>query len=91
MPVEGANRRAFIAGVCGAAAWPVAAAAQSVMPVVGFVGLSSPEGFPDQVAAFRSGLSEAGHVEGRERRNRVSLGLCCFDRAPAVVAELIDR
>ena len=66
MPVEGANRRSFIAGLCGAAAWPVAAAAQSVMPVVGFVGLSSPEGFPDQVAAFRSGLSEAGHVEDRD-------------------------
>src|SRR5262249_7649353 len=60
------RRRAFIALLGGAAAWPlVARAQQAVMPVVGFVYPGVPELSTGIVAAFRKGLNEAGFIEGR--------------------------
>ena len=60
------RRREFIAGLGGAAAWPLAARAQqAVMPVVGFLSNGSREGFSPYLATFRQGPGEAGFVEGR--------------------------
>jgi len=60
------RRREFIAGIGGAAGWPLAAGAQQRgMPVVGFLWEGAPGGIPNQIASFRRGLSEAGFVEGR--------------------------
>ena len=62
----GLRRREFIAGLGGAAAWPVAAYAQQPgMPVIGYLssGPLQPNG-PD-VSAFRAGLAEAGYFEGK--------------------------
>jgi putative ABC transport system substrate-binding protein len=56
------RRREFITLLGGAVAWPLAVRAQQpAMPVVGV--LNSTLG--NSVAEFRSGLSETGHVEGR--------------------------
>ena len=54
------RRREFIAGLGGAAAWPLAARAQA-MPVIGYLDV----GEPSWLAPFRKGLSEIGFVEGR--------------------------
>ena len=61
------KRRAFIAALGGAAAWPMVARGQQqpVMPVIGFLSSRSPGESDAVVAAFRKGLSETGFVEGR--------------------------
>ena len=59
------RRREFIAGLGGAAAWPLAARAQQPrLPVVGFVSLLSTADALT-LAAFRKGLNETGYVEGQ--------------------------
>ena len=56
-------------------AWPLAAGAQqATMPVIGILSTQSPEGYVEQLRAFRQGLKEVGYVEGEERRDRVPLG-----------------
>ena len=53
------RRREFITLLGGAAAWPMAAAAQQPgMPVIGFVHGGAAHAFPGRIAAFRAGLGE---------------------------------
>ena len=61
------RRRDFIKAIAGSvAAWPLTARAQRpAMPVVGFLGTASADGYRSMVAAFRQGLQESGYTEGR--------------------------
>src|SRR5262245_8235700 len=60
------RRRAFIAALGAAAAWPlVASAQQPTMPVIGFLGSSSLEKMGGSVLLnFKRGLAETGYIEG---------------------------
>ena len=65
MPIGQTNRRAFIAGLGGAAVWPlVARAQQGPMPIVGLIDLHAPNRAVDYggYGAFIRGLSEAGSL-----------------------------
>jgi putative ABC transport system substrate-binding protein len=86
------RRREFIAGLGGAAAWPVASwGQQRTLPVIGFLqaGLADTNAF--LVSAFRKGLSEAGYVEARNVTIEFRWAGDQFDRLPALAAELVER
>jgi putative tryptophan/tyrosine transport system substrate-binding protein len=58
------SRRALVTGLGAVLAAPFGAVAQQAgMLVIGPLHFASPRPFAYQVAAFRQGLSETGHVE----------------------------
>jgi putative tryptophan/tyrosine transport system substrate-binding protein len=60
------RRREFIAGVGSVAAWSVVARAeQSPTPVIGFLGILTPDRYDERLVGFRDGLRSVGFDEGR--------------------------
>ena len=87
------RRRDFIKVTVGsAAAWPLAARAQqSTMPVVGYLGSTSPEMSAKRLAAFRKGLRDAGFEEGQNVAIEFRWADGHEERMPELVADLIRR
>jgi len=86
------RRREFIAGLGGAAALSVAGRAQQrPMPIVGFLNGASAIELAARAAAFRDGLAELGHVEGRNVAIDYRWGDGHYDRLPAFARDLARR
>jgi len=86
------KRRAFIALMGGAAAWPLAARAQQpTMPVVGFVSGRSLASDADLVAVFLRALNEAGYVNGQNVAIEFRWADGQLDRLPELMADLVER
>ena len=94
MPVGRTNRRAFIAGLGGAAAWPIVARGQQQagsIPLVGFLNSASPDSYRFNADSFREGLTKAGFVEGRNVRIEERWARGDYDALPALAAELVAK
>ena len=86
------RRRDFIKVIAGSAiTWPLAARAQPVMPVVGFVNGFSAAASPRYVTAFRKGLSETGHVEGQNVAVEYHFLEGQYNGLQALMADLVRR
>ena len=87
------RRRRFIALLGGAAiVWPLAVGAQQKpMPVIGFLGATSPGPSAPFVAAFHQGLGDTGYVEGQNLAIEYRWAEGRYDRLPALAADLVGR
>ena len=86
------RRREFIKVIAGSAvAWPLAAYAQSALPVIGFLSGVSPGPFAQRLAAFRRGLNETGFVDGQNVTIEYRWAEGQYDRLPALAVDLVNR
>jgi putative tryptophan/tyrosine transport system substrate-binding protein len=84
------NRRELIAGLGGAAAWPLAARAQQ-QPAIGYLNSRSRDGDTPFLAAFHNGLNQTGYVENQNVLIEYRWAEGQYDRLPALAADLVRR
>src|SRR6516225_9951567 len=87
------RRRAFIAGLGSAAAWPVMARAQQpAVPVIGVLSVqSADDSYKNFTVPFLQGLKEAGYVEGQNVAIEYRWAESQYDRLPALASDLVRR
>jgi putative ABC transport system substrate-binding protein len=87
------RRREFIAWLGGATVmWPLTARGQqSAVPVIGYLGLGSPEPDDIRLPAIHQGLNDTGYVEGRNIAVEYRWAQGHHDRLPALAADLVSR
>jgi putative tryptophan/tyrosine transport system substrate-binding protein len=84
------KRREFIAGLGGAAAWPVVARAQHTpFPVIGFLSSLTSADEPRTIDAFKLGLSAEGFVEPGNVAIERRFAEGDYERLPALADDLV--
>jgi putative ABC transport system substrate-binding protein len=85
-------RRNFVGLVGATVAWPLAARAQQpAMPVIGYLGVGTPESQANTVAGVRKGLSDAGYVEGRNVAIEFLWAESQYNKLPAHASDVVRR
>jgi putative tryptophan/tyrosine transport system substrate-binding protein len=85
-------RREFITGLGGVVAWPVVARAQQpAVPMIGFLNSGSLDRYRLLLDAFRQGLNDGGHVEGRNVAIESRWAEGQSARLPKLAADLVRR
>jgi putative tryptophan/tyrosine transport system substrate-binding protein len=85
------RRREFIAGMGGAAVWPVVARAQSTAPVIGFLDWGPPRPNAPDITEFRRDLAEAGFVEGQNVSIEFRWVAGRYDQLRTLAYDLVSR
>src|SRR5262249_18408842 len=85
------KRRAFIAALGSAAAWPLIGRAQQPLPVIGYLDPGTTEGGAPLFRSFLNGLKEVGFVDGKNLTIEYRAAEDHYDQAPAMAAELVAR
>jgi putative ABC transport system substrate-binding protein len=86
------RRRDFITLLGGAAgAWPFTAWAQSAMPIVALIRVTSEADSAHLAAALREGLKQSGYVVGQNVAMEYRYADNHRDRLPALVSDVIDN
>jgi putative tryptophan/tyrosine transport system substrate-binding protein len=86
------RRRQFIAAIGSAAALPLAARAQPApLPVVGFLGATSPQSYAAFVNGFLAGLKEAGFVDAENIIVNYHWAEGRYDRLPELARDFVSR
>jgi ABC-type uncharacterized transport system substrate-binding protein len=85
------NRREFITLLGGATVWPLAARAQQPgkVPIIGFLGASTPSATSQRSAAFVQRLRELGWIDGRTVAIEYRWGEGRSERFTEVAAEFV--
>jgi putative ABC transport system substrate-binding protein len=85
------RRRDFITILGSVAGWPLAARAQTALPVIGFMSSRAPVESAHLAAAFRQGLADTGFVDGQNVMIEFRWAEGDYDRVPGLAAELVNR
>jgi putative ABC transport system substrate-binding protein len=87
------KRREFVTLLGSAAAWPLTAlpAQPSALPVVGFLGATTPGPNAHYLQALHHGLKETGYVERENVAIEYRWAENQFDRLPELAADLVRR
>ena len=86
------RRRELMALAGGMAVWPLAARAQKIMPVIGFVAATTIKNISETfLANLRKGLAEYGYVEGQNFLFEFREANFQDDIFPILFRELVDQ
>jgi putative ABC transport system substrate-binding protein len=90
MQFDRLRRREVITLLGGATAWPIAALAQQVRPILlGYLGLASAAAHAERLDALRSGLRDLGYVEGTNFAIEYRWAEGQYDRLDELAGELV--
>jgi putative ABC transport system substrate-binding protein len=86
------KRREFIAGLGGAAAWPVVARGQeNPRPVVGFIAVPRLEALRTNLEAFNQSLKDAGYIDGQTIAIEYRSTNGDYDQISTLAADVVKR